>query len=93
MSKFSSIFSQLLTLFSKNDFYRAIHETQAEPENQNIRGNNRQCGQNANLDSITSNIDGKVSETPLYIRMVIIESYCVVTHELVYLPRLMELAR
>ena len=30
MSKFSSIFCQLLSLFSKSDFYRAIHETQAE---------------------------------------------------------------
>ena len=30
MSKFSSIFSQLLTLFSKNDFYRAVYETKAE---------------------------------------------------------------
>lgn len=30
MSKFSSIFSQLLSLFSRNDFYRAVYDTQAE---------------------------------------------------------------
>jgi hypothetical protein len=30
MSKFSSIFSQLLSLFSKSDFYYAVHDTNAE---------------------------------------------------------------
>ena len=30
MSKFSSIFNQLLSLFSRGDFYRAVHETKAE---------------------------------------------------------------
>ena len=30
MSKFSSIFNQLLSLFSRSDFYRAVHETKAK---------------------------------------------------------------
>jgi len=30
MSKFSSIFNQLLSLFSRSDFYRTVHETEAE---------------------------------------------------------------
>ena len=30
MSKFSSIFSQLLSLFSKSEFYRAVQDTNAE---------------------------------------------------------------
>ncbi len=30
MSKFSSIFSQLLSLFPRSDFYREVYETKAE---------------------------------------------------------------
>ena len=30
MSQFSSIFSQLLSLFPRNDFYREVYETKAE---------------------------------------------------------------
>lgn len=30
MNKFSSIFGQILQIFSKNEFYRAVRETQAE---------------------------------------------------------------
>ena len=37
MSEFSSIFNQLLLLFSKSDFYRAVHEKKAERHSRGFR--------------------------------------------------------